>query len=180
MLQALMPRFLFEEDLHIQCIAFEGKQDLKKQLPIKLRGWRAPDTYFVVLCDQDSGDCQVLKQELQTICADAGKPEVLIRIACRELESWYFGDLAAVGAALSIDGLGSYQERAQFRNPDRIQNPARELKRITKGKYQKVGGSRIIGKYLVIANSTSTSFKHFINGVCRILGVDCGRREMGC
>ena len=38
MLQSLLPRLLPEKEFHCLCIAFEGKQDLKKQLPIKLRG----------------------------------------------------------------------------------------------------------------------------------------------
>ena len=35
MLQSLLPRLL-PVDMCFKCIAFEGKQDLKKQLPIKL------------------------------------------------------------------------------------------------------------------------------------------------
>jgi len=171
MLQSLMPRLLPEEECRFQCFAFEGKQDLKKQLPIKLRGWQAPNTQFVVLCDQDSSDCKALKKELQKLCRDARKPATLVRIACRELESWYFGDLASVGAALVIDGLSTYGQRAKYRIPDSISNPARELKRITRGRYQKVGGSRAIGRHLSLLNSQSTSFQHFIKGVCQLVGV---------
>ncbi len=57
MLESLLPRML-PQDIHIQCVSFEGKQDLEKQLPIKLRGWRTPDTHFVILRDQDDGNCQ--------------------------------------------------------------------------------------------------------------------------
>lgn len=172
MLESLLPRLLPQEQCSFVCIAFEGKQDLEKQLPIKLRGWRAPNTNFVVLRDQDSGDCEAIKETLQGICRRAGRSRSLVRIACRELESWYFGDLGAVETALQIDGLSILQEKAKYRNPDKIQCPSKELKKVTKNCYQKVGGSRLIGKYLRLDNSRSTSFHHFISGVRKIMNLE--------
>jgi len=102
MLESLLPRLL-PQAIHIQCVAFEGKQDLEKQLPIKLRGWRTPDTRFVILRDQDNRNCHDVKRGLKSICKVANRPDVLVRIACRELKSWYFGDLAAVETGLKED-----------------------------------------------------------------------------
>lgn len=167
MLESLLPRLL--PAIHILCVAFEGKQDLEKQLPIKLKGWRTPDTAFVILRDQDSGNCHDVKSNLQSICDAATKAEVLIRIACRELESWYFGDLAAVGEGLEIDGLSALQAKARYRTPDNIIQPSNELKKITKNRYQKVSGSRVIGKYLSLDNVRSRSFQNFITGVRRMM-----------
>lgn len=169
MLESLLPRLLPQERFSFVCVAFEGKQDLEKQLPIKLRGWRAPDTHFVVLRDQDGGRCKTIKKTLKDICVTARKPDALVRIACRELESWYFGDLEAVETALEIDGLSTLQERTKYRRPDRIQCPSKELKRVTNNRYQKVSGSRLIGKYLSLDNSRSTSFQNFISGVRKIM-----------
>jgi len=171
MLESLLPRLL-PQVIHIQCVAFEGKQDLEKQLPIKLKGWRTPDTHFVILRDQDSGNCYDVKRNLKSICDAANKPDVLIRIACRELESWYFGDLAAVEASLEIDGLTALQAKAQYRNPDNIINPATELKKVTENRYQKVSGSRVIGKHLSLENKRSSSFRNFINGVRGIIAFE--------
>jgi len=168
MLESLLPRMLPQE-IHILCVSFEGKQDLEKQLPIKLRGWRTPDTYFVILRDQDSGNCHDIKRNLKSICDTANKPKVLIRIACRELESWYFGDLAAVEGGLEIDGLSDFQRKAQYRDPDNIIHPSTELKKITKNRYQKVNGSRIIGKHLSLDNTRSRSFRNFIKGLRGII-----------
>lgn len=168
MLESLLPRLL-PRDVHLQCIDFEGKQDLEKQLPIKLKGWRTPDTCFVILRDQDSGNCHHIKRSLRSICAAANKPEVLIRIACHELESWYWGDLAAVEAGLEIDGLIALQAKAKYRKPDDIMHPSAELKRVTKNRYQKVGGSRLIGGHLTLDNNRSRSFQNFIRGVRRII-----------
>jgi hypothetical protein len=171
MLESLLPRLL-PQKIHSQCVAFEGKQDLEKQLPIKLKGWRTPDTYFVILRDQDSGNCHDVKRNLKNICDAANKPKVLIRIACRELESWYFGDLAAVEVSLEIDGLTAFQTKARYRNPDNIIHPSAELKKITKNRYQKISGSRVIGKHLSLDNTRSRSFRNFINGVRGIIAFE--------
>ncbi len=171
MLESLLPRLLPNDRYCFICVAFEGKQDLERQLPIKLKGWRTPDTHFVVLRDQDNGDCKAIKETLQGICRKARKPDALVRIACRELESWYFGDLQAVETALGIDGLTDLEAKAKYRDPDTIHYPSIELKRVTKNCYQKVSGSRDIGKHLHFEGSRSTSFQHFIRGVRGIMGV---------
>jgi len=172
MLESLLPRLLPQELCSFVCVAFEGKQDLERQLPIKLKGWRTPNTYFIVLRDQDAGVCKTIKSRLKDICVMARKPDVLIRIACRELESWYLGDLEAVETAFEIDGLSTLQGKAKYRKPDRIRNPAKELKRVTKNRYQKVGGSRLIGKHLMLDNTRSTSFRHFISAVHMVMKLD--------
>ena len=91
MLKGVLPRIL-PETIVPRFVVFEGKQDLEKRLPIKLKAWRNPHCLFVVMRDQDSGDCVAIKNSLAQKCADAGKPETLVRIACRELESFYLGD----------------------------------------------------------------------------------------
>src|SRR5690606_41825053 len=62
---------------------FEGKQDLEKRLPIRLRAWQNPDARFIVMRDQDSGDCVVIKQGLVNICSSAGHPNALDRKSTR-------------------------------------------------------------------------------------------------
>ena len=172
MLESMLPRLLPRTACSFKCVPFEGKQDLEKQLPIKLKAWRTPNTHFIVLRDQDSGDCKTIKRKLKDICVKARKPGVLVRIACRELESWYFGDLPAVETALEIGGLSELMAKKKYRNPDGIHHPSEELKRVTKNRYQKVGGSRLIGEYLRLDNSRSTSFQHFIGGVRRIMALN--------
>ncbi|MDD9806329.1 MAG: DUF4276 family protein [Gammaproteobacteria bacterium] len=170
MLNGLLPRLL-PDALSFHCFFFEGKQSLRKQLPIKLRGWRAPDTCFVVLQDQDRGACEEEKNKLAEICREAGRPEVLVRIVCRELESWYLADLNAVGRGLGIRNLARHQEKAVCRNPDGQQSPTAILKRLTRDKYQKVSGSRAIGPHLDLGNTRSASFRNFITGVRRTAGL---------
>ncbi len=168
MLKNLLPRML-PAYVHPIYVVFEGKTDLEKSLPIKLRAWQKPSSVFVVLRDQDSGDCVEIKQNLKRICSQAGKPNTLIRIACRELESWYLGDLRAVEQGLRIPGLSDqYREKSKFRNPDRLNNAAQEVEKITRYKYQKISGSREIGKYLEVEDNRSSSFTIFVRGIVNI------------
>ena len=168
MLGSLLPRLLPQEKFSFQCIFFEGKQSLQKQLPAKLRGWQKPATSFVILHDQDRNDCKKLKEQLVRLCRDAKKPQTLIRIACRELESWYLADLNAVEQGLEVGSLVRHQNKARFRNPDSQQSPAQILTEMTHGKYQKIAGSRAIGPHLDLDNTRSASFRNFIGGVRRL------------
>jgi len=168
MLEGMLPRIL-PVKVTPRFVVFEGKQDLEKQLGKRLRGWRQPDTAFLVLRDQDSGPCEPIKDRLVEMCRDAGRPATVVRIACRELESWYFGDLAAVEAGLNLSDLTQHSKKAKYREPDHIVNPANELASVTGGRYQKLGGSRAIGPHLSVDEDTSRSFQVFLQGVRRLL-----------
>lgn len=86
LLDELLPRILPPE-ISFQTIPHQGKRDLEKSIPQKLRGWNEPgDIRFVILHDQDTKDCVALKRELLELCKATTKP-VLIRIACQEMES---------------------------------------------------------------------------------------------
>jgi hypothetical protein len=167
LLESFLPRIL-PENLIVRYIVFEGKQDLQKRLGKRLRYWQEPNTRFIVIHDQDSSDCIILKQELREICEKSGKSqETLIRIPCHELENWYLGDLAAVETALQLRGVAKQQQTERYHAPDRIANGAEELKRLTKNKYQKISGSREIGKHLSHHENRSHSFQVFVDGLHR-------------
>ncbi len=169
LLETLLPRFIPEERFDLCFVPFEGKQDLEKQLVRKIRGWRTPKTHFIVLRDQDSAECKDVKQRLDELCNEAGRPETLVRIACRELESWYLGDLQAVENALEVRNLASKQDQPRYRDPDALRNPAQELERITNRRYQKVSGSRAVAPLMDIENNRSRSFQIFVSGVKRLV-----------
>lgn len=169
MLESLLPRIL-NPKIQPRFIPFEGKQDLERQLTKRLRGYINQQARFIVLRDQDSApNCLVLKKKLAEHCQNAGKAEkTLVRIACRELETFYLADLAAVEQALKINGLTQRQGSAKFRNPDRLGSPSKELETLTRGNYQKVIGSREIGNFLNAANERSPSFKNLVNGIRKL------------
>jgi hypothetical protein len=120
-----------------------------------------------VLRDQDAGDCKIVKTRLVEKCAEAGKPDALVRIACRELESWYLADLAAVESGLGVNALVRLQSKNPYRAPDSLPVPSAQLSRIVPN-YQKVGGSRAIGPHLDLENTRSRSFAVFVAGLRRM------------
>lgn len=163
MIEIIIPKLIGEE-VAKRYIVFEGKQDLEKQLVRKLRGYKNPDAKFIIMRDQDSSDCTKIKQNLQRKCLEANKPNAVIRIACKELESWYLADLMAVSRAYDTPNLANHQDKEKYRNPDILNGPSLELKRLIP-EYQKIDGSRRIAQYLDINNSRSKSFFHFIKSI---------------
>ncbi|RWX51044.1 hypothetical protein VU01_12234 [Candidatus Electrothrix marina] len=168
MLLGILPKIL-PEHVVPRFIVFEGKQDLEKQLVRKLKLWQLPDSRFIVLRDQDAGDCRKIKENLQKKCKEAGRPDTIVRIACHELESFYLGDLQAVEKGLPMSGLAKRQNQRKFRQPDNLPNPARELTMLTKKNYQKIDGSRAIGRYLNPEDNRSNSFNILIKAVKDII-----------
>ena len=161
MLLELLPRLL-PDNVHFHCFAFEGKRDLERNIVPKLHGWQESNTAFVILRDQDAADCKTVKHTLLTKCKEAGKEDAVVRIVCRELESWYFGDLAAVEKGLGLRNLTRFARKRKYRVPDDIKAPARELASITRNAYQKIAGSRAIGPNLSLTSNKSQSFQVFL------------------
>lgn len=172
MLEGLLPK-LIPNSIRCRFIVFEGKQDLERQLVKKLRGYRVPQARFVVLRDKDSEDCGKVKTRLAEMCAEALRPESLVRIACHELESWYLGDLGAVEAGLRLPGLARHQHKVPFVQPDDMGSPSRRLQSIAPS-YQKVGGSRAIGPHLDPDNNRSHSFGVFVAGIRKLVAEGAG------
>jgi len=83
---------------------------------------------------------------------------------------WYLADLQAVERGLGLRNLARQQGKRKFRNPDQLPSPSRELTYLTKGRYQKIAGSRAIAPWLDLDNSRSNSFRVFIEGVRLIAG----------
>ncbi len=57
MLNGILPKIL-PDCVVSRFIIFEGKQDLEKRLAHRLRNWKTPNSRFIVMRDQDTGDCQ--------------------------------------------------------------------------------------------------------------------------
>ncbi len=172
MLKGVLPKVL-PENISVRYIVFEGKQDLEKQLERRLKGWQQPNSVFLVMRDKDGGDCLVIKQRLaEKVCASGKQAVTLIRIACTELESFYLGDLNAVGQGLDIGNLAKKQQDRKYRTPDTLSNAAQELSKLTQKKYQKVAGSRAIAPFLKIDGSNkSHSFNVLLVGIRKLMSV---------
>ncbi len=168
MLKGLLPKVL-PGGVHPEFKVFEGKQDLEKGLARTLKAWRTPHCAFIVIRDQDSGDCHAVKQKLIALCRQANRDDVLVRVACRELESFYLGDLTAVEKGLGVSGIASKQNKRKYRSPDRLASPSQELVRLTSGLYQKVSGSRAIAPHLQMDANTSHSFRVLLAGIRKLV-----------
>lgn len=165
LLDELLPRIL-PDGVVFQTIPHNGKRDLEKSIPRKLRGWNEPgDVRFVILHDQDTKDCVVLKRELLQLCSGTNK-RVLVRISCQEMESWYFGDVNALANAYNNPRLAELSSKKKFRIPDAIPSPKEELYRLIPD-HEQIAGAKLIAPYMDIENNTSISFKYFVSGVRR-------------
>ena len=92
-----------------------------------MKAWKEPDTHFVIIQDQDSNDFRLQKVKIMELCIDCSR-DVLIRIACHEMEAWYFGDLEVVSKSYGKD-LTKYSEKKKYRDPDAIASPKQELRK---------------------------------------------------
>ncbi len=147
---------------------FSGKGELLKRLAKVVRNHDDSECHFLILCDRDQDDCRKLKKHIDTLCHQTGKHhKCKIRIACYELESWYLAQLDVVASHFGVPELVRQQNR--YANSDNVDKPSKILERITRKNYQKIKGSRIMGRYLEKDVPRSTSFRHFINAITSIL-----------
>lgn len=143
-LRNLVPKIV-GEDISYNIHVFQGKQDLLKKLPKRLRGyhpWLPENWNIIVLIDKDQEECVNLKKRLEKIANNEGfitrsnsdshgKFQVINRIAIEELEAWFFGDVKAM--KLAYPKIPSLLDRnRKFRNPDAIHNTCEALGRILK------------------------------------------------
>jgi len=91
---------------------------------------------------------------------------VLVRIACQELEAWYFGAPGALAAAFGRESLRGISAKARFRNPDAIDRPAKALIDWVE-EFQKISGARRMAQRLPRENN-SRSFQVLIDGIDRL------------
>ena len=145
-------------------LSFQGKSDLKKSIPNRMRGWNYGNPHFIILQDKDSGDCVTIKQELYSISHQCGRP-FHVRIVCQELESWLLGDLEAIRQAYPQKKI---QNKAKFRNPDNLGNASQELERLinTKAKVQRAGR---ISQHFDLTKNKSKSFNVFIRTLKQLI-----------
>ena len=170
LLEGLLPR-LIPDHWSVRYIPFQGKQDLEKRLVRFLHAWRNRNARFVVMRDQDSGDCRTIKSNLLALCDQARRPDALIRVARRDLESWILGDMDAFGREFACTQATRRSSRAKFRNPDAIGSPVQELRRFVPT-YQKREGAKRMGPLLCPDRNLSNSFRVFCQGLTRLVAED--------
>jgi hypothetical protein len=158
-LEELIGRFFphSKEGTNWFCIPFNGKSDLETNFPLKMKRWPGRP-FFIILRDNDSGDCQKRKSHLTQLALPTQK-NFKVRIVCQELESWFLGDAQAVKAAYPQSE--NFAEKAKYRNPDNPRiKPSEELANIT-GNSLKVSRASSIARHMDPETNTSASFRVF-------------------
>lgn len=169
LLDGLIPRLFpgLEKDVHFQCVPHQGKTDLERSIPRKLKAWKEPNVRFVVLEDNDNRECKFIKRRLKESVDESGRPDTLVRLVCQELESWYIGDLKALAEAFGDANLYKPALRKRYAIPDEWQKPSVELERLVPS-FQKGSGARLMSKALGRYANLSHSFNVFVSGLARI------------
>lgn len=161
-LQHLLPKIGVDLST-VTIIAHQGKSDLEKSIPRKLRGWQDPTARFLILRDNDRGDCRLRKSHLAEMVFNAGKTQKSkVRIVCQELESWFLADVPALTLAGYVV-LGK-QPKFASKDPDTISHPVHEMEKLRPG-YGKVSGAAAIAPHLDPNNVRSASFRNTVQAI---------------
>jgi hypothetical protein len=191
-LSHLLPRVLrgWDEEAPIMVRTFNGKPDLLRKLPSRMRGYASyadqVDLRVLVLVDRDADDCHELKERLQSVAQGArlrtksgsgGEVfRVCNRIAVEELEAWYLGDANALVAAYPRVPAG-FARRATYRHPDAVTGGTSEaLHRLLRqhgyfrGGLPKVALAHRVAPRMNVETNKSPSFCSFRDGLRELVG----------
>jgi hypothetical protein len=171
-LRALLPRILpsgFELDVNCFIRPHEGKSDLKRSLSKKVKAFPhfSQPVKLLIIHDQDSNECKVLKASLISECSNIKSGDFLVRIACKELENWYLGDFGSIETVYPDIRISGLTRKAKFRNPDRL-NGSEEMNILIRH-FSKSHASRELGRIINIENNNSPSFNCLITGIAKLL-----------
>ena len=183
-LAQLLPKIIGDR-CSFKIIVHQGKRDLLKKLPNKLRGyqkWLPSDWRIIILVDEDRQDCRDLKRRLERSAADAGLAtkssprsdgsfRVVNRLAIEELEAWFFGDVGALVRAYARVPP-TLNAKAKYRDPDAIAGGTWEaLERVLqkaghyRGGMPKIEVARRVSALMNPAHNRSRSFRAFRNAL---------------
>lgn len=173
-LREILPQVLpVDYQLDINCFIrpHEGKSSLKKSIPRKIK---ACSNYgypvkVLIIHDQDSNDCKRLKNDLLKLCESTTHIPVIVRIACKELENWYLGDMQAIEKTYPKSKAASLTGKAKYRNPDNVFG-AYELEQMASD-FSKTHASREVPKHMIISSNKSPSFNHFLTGLNKLISL---------
>ena len=187
-LKYILPKILSSD---VICIfhAFEGKDDMLKELPKFLKGhqWIPNDWRIIVLIDEDRKNCHELKAFLEKAAHEVGfvtkssaapneEFQVVNRIAIEELEAWFFGDVKAMHTAYPRIPI-NLQSKAKYRNPDAIQGGTSEAlehlliqKNYYRRRMSKPTVAQNIAQHMEPSRNRSKSFQVFVEGLKACVG----------
>ncbi len=181
--EALMLKIFAEQNIsqniakeRFRVYGYSGKEDLKKSLQTTVPTIsKQPEAKILITIDQDGEDCRSLKNDLENIIKNKCHCPHKIRIICRELESWFLGDLEAIARSYPRFKADQYRNKSDFKNIDASkQKPSVALLKIIpdfKGleRLSKVAVAEKISQNLDLQNNTSTSFNATIGAIKQLI-----------
>jgi len=168
---------------------FQGRDDLEKQLPKRLKGysqWLPADWRIVILVDKDDDECHQLKNRLEAIARNANLItkssvpagaafQVMNRLAIEELEAWFLGDVEAIRKAYPRISA-SLTHKAKYRNPDAVRGGTKEAlhRELNRAGYHPSGvppidTARKISAHMDPERNMSKSFQVFRDGLRELI-----------
>lgn len=188
-LTAILPKIL-ADNVSFHFHVFEGKPDLLKQLPLRLKGYRRwiPNNWRIfVLIDEDRQDCQELKARLERAAREAGfltkshpnsqgEFRVVNRLAVEELEAWFFGDVEALRKAYPRVSK-TLHNRPKYQDPDAITGGTWEaLERLLERYHRDFSPKKVVAQniapHMEPSRNRSRSFQVFVEGLEACVGED--------
>jgi hypothetical protein len=123
--------------------------------------------------DQDQKDCKALKKKFEKIMQKNCGCPFKIRIVCRELESWFLGDLKAVEKAYLGFKANKFKNDLEIKNGvDQIKNPSHKLfsmlPKYPHRELKKVENARKVSANFSTKN-TSPSFNQTIQAIQNLI-----------
>lgn len=167
-LQAWLPRLApgWVEGQHFLLVPHEGKSDLDRSVPMKLKAWREPGAQFVIVRDNDGADCTDTKAKVLRQIAGTGR-KAFVRLVCQELEGWYLADEVALREAYPSYGAVAERLARRFPDPDTCLKPSAELEREIE-EFQKQDAARRLGSRVDPERTRSASCRLFARTVIGI------------
>lgn len=175
-LDIIVPK-LIPSNVYYRVYPHQGKQDLENALRTTVPGIsKLPGARIIITRDQDNDDCMTLKSDLQQLVAGNISCDYKIRIVCKELESWFLGDLIAVENAYKRFKHQRHLNRAEFRNVDNVPKPSEFLRRIIPEysdlrSLPKLETARKVSANLILERNRSKSFQQMVAAIKELAGV---------
>jgi hypothetical protein len=172
--EIILPKIL-PQDVSFNIYPHQGKQDLenamKKTVPSISK---IPGAKILVAMDQDEADCLEVKRKLLEIMAGKCHCEASVRIICKELESWFLGDIQAIEKAFPGFKMQQYAGKSELRNVDGLSKPSHHLLRMipeysNRERLPKLDASQKIAPYLDIEHNRSVSFNQTISAIKKLV-----------
>jgi hypothetical protein len=170
----ILPKLL-PENTSFRVYPHQGKQDLEKALRDSVPSIsKMPGSKILITRDQDNDDCVLVKKTIKERIDFNCNCDYKIRIVCRELESWFLGDLKAIKKAYPRFSPEHYQHKADIRNVDNIVSPNKYLLKIipefkSQTTLPKLEVADSIAPHLGIESNQSKSFNQMVNAIKELL-----------